>query len=419
MSAADYPFVDCQGFAGGMTLGFVQAGLQLVGKREHAAGFGVPNCEVNRHLLGPLSQWRAECAAEPEWTVPAGGARVVMGNPPCSAFAAPNQNKKVPNWSRLTGVHADVNACMYDLMRYSARVRPEIVVMESVQGAYRRGRELLGALRAELESQSGQAYDLYHVLHNALSVGGVAMRPRYFLVLSRVPFGIERPEQERTPVLWDAIGDLTDLPQSWVRQPATGDFSAYARANGYPAADGTVDGHLTAAVTFRTQRILDVLEGIDWQPGEYQRRVLPRYVERHGALPPSWHVQGHAAQYAARNYDIGFDQPIRWDAAKPARVITGVGLLKAIHPVHNRFFTHREVARVMGFPDDWRLAELRPRSIEATHGKGITVQCGRWIGTWVRTALDGYPGTYRGELVGEREWLIDVTHDWKANKPAQ
>jgi len=36
-----YRAVDCQGFAGGFTLGMVQAGFHLVGKREMKAGFGV------------------------------------------------------------------------------------------------------------------------------------------------------------------------------------------------------------------------------------------------------------------------------------------------------------------------------------------------------------------------------------------
>lgn len=73
-------FVDCQGFAGGFTLGMVQAGWRLVGKREMAGGFGVENCEANRHLLG--DDWRTQIGDYDTWEVVP--AQAVIGNPPCS-----------------------------------------------------------------------------------------------------------------------------------------------------------------------------------------------------------------------------------------------------------------------------------------------------------------------------------------------
>jgi hypothetical protein len=48
-----------------------------------------------------------------------------------------------------------------------------------------------------------------------------------------------------------------------------------------------------------------------------------------------------------------------------------------------------------------------------TWGKGITVDCGRWIADWARRALDGAPGGDVGELIGDQEYLIDVTNAWK------
>lgn len=76
-----YTAVDCQGFAGGMTLGMVQAGFKLVGKREHTGGFGVPNCEANRHLLG--NDWTAQSGDAKTWEV-VPNVELVFGNPPCS-----------------------------------------------------------------------------------------------------------------------------------------------------------------------------------------------------------------------------------------------------------------------------------------------------------------------------------------------
>lgn len=72
--------IDCMSFAGGFTLGMVQAGFKLVGKREMKGGFGVANCEANRHLLG--YDWQAQACDPKDWQVVP--AEVVFGNPPCS-----------------------------------------------------------------------------------------------------------------------------------------------------------------------------------------------------------------------------------------------------------------------------------------------------------------------------------------------
>lgn len=69
------------GFAGGFTLGMTQAGFKLVGKRELPGGFGVVNCERNRHLLG--DNWKSQVSTPEQWEV-VDGTDVVFGNPPCS-----------------------------------------------------------------------------------------------------------------------------------------------------------------------------------------------------------------------------------------------------------------------------------------------------------------------------------------------
>ena len=76
----DYRAIDVMGFAGGFTLGMVQAGFELAGKRELSGGFGVANCLANRHLLG--HEWEAQATTPDRWEV-IKGADVVFGNPPC------------------------------------------------------------------------------------------------------------------------------------------------------------------------------------------------------------------------------------------------------------------------------------------------------------------------------------------------
>ena len=118
-----YDAIDVLGFAGGFTLGMAQAGFRLVGKREMKGGFGVANCEANRHLLG--HDWKSEAGDPAGWTVPSGGASVVFGNPPCSGFS-------VMSSKEFRGADSKINHCMWAFADYVARVAPQVAVFESV-----------------------------------------------------------------------------------------------------------------------------------------------------------------------------------------------------------------------------------------------------------------------------------------------
>jgi site-specific DNA-cytosine methylase len=134
-----YRAVDVLGFAGGFTLGVVQAGFHLVGKRELKGAFGVKNCEVNRHLLG--DGWRTQVSSPEAWEPV--DAELVFGNPPCSGFS-------VMSAKEFRGADSPINHCMWSFIDYVARVRPTIAVFESVQMARTRpdGLALMRSLRA-------------------------------------------------------------------------------------------------------------------------------------------------------------------------------------------------------------------------------------------------------------------------------
>lgn len=395
-----YTAIDCQGFAGGFTLGVVQAGFELVAKREMRGGFGVANCEAQRHLLG--RRWTSEAVDPSEWTVPSGGADLVFGNPPCSGFS-------VLSSKAFRGVDSKINACMWAFVEYAARVRPQIAIFESVQLAYTSGHSLMRALHARLEELTGETWTLYHVLHNAYSVGGPAQRRRYFWVASRVPFGIERPRVRRLPLHGEVIGDLIAQPEAWSSLHYVDEPNWYTRR--LRSSTGTVDGHV-AIDNPNTRRTRELLDGTEWRPGEHAQAVTRRYFDERGDLPPGW---SHLVdKLKGQDFFQGYNTPTMWDPEKPSRVITGAGLLNGVHWINRRTFTHREAARILGFPDDWLIEPLRSVSgLFMTWGKGITVDCGRWIATWAKRALDEEPGLYSGEQVGEREFEIDVTNDWK------
>lgn len=397
-----YRAIDCQGFAGGFTLGVVQAGFTLIGKREMKGGFGVQNCEVNRHLLG--DEWRTEVGDPASWSVPSGGADLVFGNPPCSGWS-------VMSTKNFRGADSPILACTVSFVDYAARVMPQIAIFESVQQGRTRedGHAFMRMLHARLEERTSEQWFLHHVRHNAYSVGGAAQRKRYFWVASRVPFGIEEPKLRRYPTLADVIGDLEGLADTWqyqpYRQPPTW-WSKDLRAD-----SGVVDGHVTINNPL-TRRIRDLGATVEWKPGEHIAVPARRAYETNGALPKSW--QHLTEKLVANDWNMGFTTPVKWRPDEPGRVVTGGGPQSVVHPWHNRTITHRETARILGFPDNWLILPLRGMpGLSLTWGKGITVQCGQWIGYWAKQALDGKPGSYVGEKLSEREYDIDVTHSYK------
>lgn len=392
------------GFAGGFTLGMVRAGFTLVGKRELTGGFGVANCEHNRHLLG--AEWASEVGEPETWSVPTNGVDVVFGNPPCSGFS-------VMSAKTFRGANSKINHCMWAFANYVVRARPLIAVFESVQQAYSSadGRELMTKLREHVDVATGEKWDLYHVKHNAYSVGGAAQRRRYFWLIARVPFGIEQPHLSVLPILNDVIGDLAPLPLTWQSQPYRAPAHPWTVGQNLLSPDGTVDGHINLNNPL-TRRIGDLISGVGWNPGESIATVARRYYETHGRLPESW--ASATDKLVSKNFIMGFTTPTRWNGANYARVITGGSLQMVIHPWLHRMITHREAARILGFPDNWNILPLRKVSgLHMTWGKGITVQCGQWIGEWIRRALDGDPGGDSGKLVGDREREIDITNTWQ------
>lgn len=390
--------IDCQGFAGGMTLGVVQSGWTLVGKRELPGGFGAANCLANRHLLGDT--WDYEEGPWESWSAP--GAEMVFGNPPCSGFS-------VLSSKEFRGMESKINACMHALIDYAVKVKPEIVVMESVTQAFTQGLPLMQHLRDKLEMGLDEAWYMTHVKHNALSHGGAAMRKRYFLVLSRAPFGVEYPEPRKTPTLNDVIGDLQhlpltmkpqrydDTPVSWWAQPKL-------------SKSGWVDGQV-GLENLGSRRISQLLERDPWPEGDDIHAVAKRIYSDTCDLP-MWAPE-KVEKLVANDFNFGFYSPHRWKGGNHARVITGGAMSVVVHPTQPRLLTHRESARIMGFPDDWLIEPIKTKGLHATWGKGVTVESGRWIAEWAKKCVEGNPGSYRGEVIGDDERLIDVTYAYR------
>jgi hypothetical protein len=95
--------IACQTFAGGFDMGATKAGLKLIHKVENMGGFGIPNVEANRHLVG--YEWESQAIEPSHWEVMP--AQVVIGNPPCSRPGSPSH----PTWTSAGLTHPSTIAC--------------------------------------------------------------------------------------------------------------------------------------------------------------------------------------------------------------------------------------------------------------------------------------------------------------------
>jgi site-specific DNA-cytosine methylase len=204
-----------------MSLGFVQSGMEMQ-LRTGTLNFGNPVAEANRHHLG--EKWTHYFSDDPsEW--PVNKTDVVVGCPPCSGWSV---------WSGEANRGPDAKAHEHTkaFMRYAGRVAPKVVVFECVQQAYTKERDVMNKYRQMVEDISGKKYDLYHVKHNNLQVGGFSYRPRYFWVAVRsgIKFNVPHTEPKELPRIMDIIGDLAKMPQSWNSQKYVAPASKWVKA---------------------------------------------------------------------------------------------------------------------------------------------------------------------------------------------
>lgn len=373
----DLRAVDVMGFAGGMACGVDQAGFDVIAKREPAklGGFGVASHVYNMPWLD------AQVSPYDEWDLPAEPVELVFGCPPCSGFSGLSfVNQRVHG--KVVGEGAEINECMTWLIDYAARVKPQVVILESVGIAFKNGRNWMEGLWDTLREKSGVDYNLTHVNMNASWVGGDSNRPRYFFVAHRDPFGVGLKFVEprtASEVLSDLPDKLEDTDPDW--------------------------GH----DIYHSSGTHRMIETMKWLREVHDRKWLPGTRLPHnteGLAPPDFWLRPDG-RTSPRNPNP--EQPVyshwfstdpfatfRWYPDKPFGVVVGAVLDRAVHPVHDRTLTFREAARFMSLPDDWSLAKL----VEANNGNGlgkaVPVASAKWIAHWARMSIEGTPGEHAG-----------------------
>ena len=344
--------VDLFAGAGGMTLGFEQAGFDVLASVEidpvHCAThqFNFPMCSI---LCQDVAQLRG---SEIRKKSAIGGREidVVISGSPCQGFSMMGKRD----------VDDPRNSLIFHFQRLVLELKPKFFVMENVPGiASGEHKELLNILISSFMEAGYKVEENYQVL-NAVNYGIPQARKRLFLIGCKKDFELPKYPQPTTilpkikvpqrykkvnlpavPTVWDAIGDLPEvenyselLHRDWV-------IAEYGKCSTYASIMRGIDG-------------LDDDYSYD---REYDRQILSCSLRTKHSQESM--ERFHAAKHGekepiSRFYKLHPEGVCNTLRAGTDRARGAYTSPRPIHPIAPRCITVREAARLHSYPDWFR-----------------------------------------------------------------
>lgn len=344
--------VDLFAGAGGMTLGFEQAGFDVLAAVEidpvHCAThqFNFPMCSI---LCQDVAQLRG---SEIRKKSAIGGREidVVISGSPCQGFSMMGKRD----------VDDPRNSLIFHFQRLVLELKPKFFVMENVPGiASGEHKELLNILISSFLEAGYKVEENYQVL-NAVNYGVPQARKRLFLIGCKKDYELPKYPQPTTilpkikvpqrykkvnlpavPTVWDAIGDLPEvenyselLDRDWV-------IAEYGKCSTYASIMRGIDG-------------LDDDYSYD---REYDRQILSCSLRTNHSQESM--ERFHAAKHGekepiSRFYKLHPEGVCNTLRAGTDRARGAYTSPRPIHPIAPRCITVREAARLHSYPDWFR-----------------------------------------------------------------
>ncbi len=392
--------VDLFAGAGGMSLGFEQAGFDIAAAVEfdpvHAAvhEFNFPECAtICRNVAqidGAYIRNRSRLGDA--------GIDVVFGGAPCQGFSM--IGKRVLDDPR--------NSLVHHFVRLVVELDAKYFVFENVRGlTIGRHKQFLEELILEFQRNGYRVVEDYLVL-NAADYGVPQGRHRLFLLGAKN--GLPEPEyptplsraldrrtgagslfQTATPSVWDAIGDIPEadefeelLERDWVRTEfkRPSDYAATLRCSSRDPENFSSPRSFDPALLTSSMRTVHTELSRDRFLRTVQGDVEP--VSRFHKLDPR-----------------GLANTLRAGTASDRGAFTSP---RPIHPYSPRCITVREAARLHSYPDWFRFHVTKWHGFRHI-GNSVPPLLARAVASRIRDALGAPPQTAPPMRLGELSLL--------------
>ncbi|WP_414753461.1 DNA cytosine methyltransferase [Anabaena sp. CCY 9910] len=344
--------VDLFAGAGGMTLGFEQAGFDVLAAVEidpiHCAvhEYNFPFCSVLcqsvEETTGKEIRDRSKINNQ--------DIDVIICGSPCQGFSL--MGKRIFDDPR--------NSLVFHFHRLVLELQPKFFVMENVRGiTLGEHKQILQALIYEFKSHGYQVEENYQVL-NAAHYGVPQARERLFLIgaredvkLPKYPKPITKPTKSNNskaknlsrlphcPTVWEAIGDLPEVEQypelltrDWI-------IAEYGKPSNYAA---VLRGISTLADDYSCDRLFDSR----LLSSSLRTKHSQTTIERFAATIPG---EREPISRFHKLHPSGVCNTLRAGTDKFKGSFTSP---RPIHPFTPRCITVREAARLHSYPDWFR-----------------------------------------------------------------
>jgi DNA (cytosine-5)-methyltransferase 1 len=379
--------VDLFAGAGGLSLGFEQAGFDVLAAVEydpiHAATheFNFPDCATICRSVADIDGEYIRAHSK----IGRCDVDVVFGGAPCQGFSM--IGKRALDDPR--------NSLVYHFVRIVSELRPKYFVFENVRGlTVGEHKKFLEEIIAEFKANDYVVFEDYQVL-NAANYGVPQSRQRLFLMGARK--GKRLPEYpapthklkgtsmnldfiEATPTVWDAIGDLPEaddfeelLERDWVnarfKKP-----SPYARALRH-SPDSAAREMLTSSM----------------------RTIHTDLSKKRFRETPHGETEG-VSRFLKLDPD-GVCNTIRAGTASDRGAFTSP---RPIHPYSARCITVREAARLHSYPDWFRFHTTKWHGFRQV-GNSVPPLLGQAVASQILAAL-------RLELIAKEAGKVGDAH---------
>jgi len=281
--------------------------------------------------------------------------------PDCDILTAGFPCQPFSNAGNRKGVHDSRGMLYKECLRIIEKKMPKVIVFENVKGLlstkYIDGRKLVDVIVEDLSNMNGMGYNVDYKLINASDYGVPQNRQRVLFIGIRKDLNIDFVFPKKMDKKGLTVGDILNIPDDVPNQ---------------------VDWPLSPQAM---EMIEYIPEGGSWKDVPYEH-LAPRFRK----------IRDNMKKYHSPNFYRRFARNEICGTMTASAQPENCGI---VHPVENRRFTIREVARIQTFPDDFIFIDDNMKNITAMYkviGNAVPVKMANAIATAIKEQIfEGEP----------------------------